>query len=89
MLSKPTAKGVFAKLFLEYTKAAISDFNETIHLDPDYARAYYGRGFAKNLLGHAKEGNQDIQSALDLSEKAGDEELKSAILKAYKSYKTP
>jgi len=54
-----------AKHDLNDYKGAIQDYNKAIELKPNYAKAYYGRGIVKILLG------QNDNARLDLS-KAGE-----------------
>ena len=70
-----------AKAALGHSEDAIFDYDEAIRLDPDYAAAYYFRGRMKRLLDSVEDGASDIQMALELAEKAGDEALKSEIMK--------
>jgi len=41
----------YAKYGLKDYKGAIQDYNKAIELKPNYAKAYYGRGIIKILLG--------------------------------------
>ena len=72
------------KANLGHPKAAISDFDEAIHLNPNNAEAYGSRGTAKRKLGFTDDAKRDYQMALDLAEKAGDAELKSQIMRIMK-----
>ena len=47
-------------------------------------KAYANRGNAKSKLGRTDDAKRDYQAALDLAEKAGDEELKSKIMENMK-----
>ena len=38
------------KQYLEHYESAISDFDEVIHINPDYTQAYYQRGLSKHHL---------------------------------------
>jgi len=42
---------------------AISDFTETIRLDPNYANAFYGRGIAYLQTGNRAEADADLATA--------------------------
>ena len=68
-----------------HPEAAISDFDETIRLNPNDAKSHANRGNAKRELGLADDAKRNYQTALDLAEKAGDEELKSQIMKRLQS----
>ncbi len=46
----------------DYRKA-LAEFNAVLAIDPQAARAYYGRGFAKVKLGEQKSGEADIDTA--------------------------
>ena len=70
-----------AKNILGHSEDAIFDYDEAIRLDPDYADVYYYRGATRISLGSVEDGASDIQTALELAEKAGDEALKSEIMK--------
>ena len=47
--------------------------------------AYNNRGNGKRRLGRIDDAQRDYQTALDLAEKAGDEELKSEIMEIMKN----
>jgi Flp pilus assembly protein TadD len=51
---------------------AISDFNDTLKKQPKNVRALYGRGVAKIRQNRQKEGESDIDAALELSPKIKD-----------------
>ena len=76
-----------AKGYLGHPEDAISDFDEAINLEKDYAVAYYNRGVANHELERVEEGNQDFQIALKLAEDQGDDNLKTAILRALQEQK--
>ena len=69
------------KNLLGHPKEAISDFDQAIHLDPDNPKHYYIRGITKNSLDTIGDGKIDLQMALNLAEKIGDEKLKERIMK--------
>ena len=58
---------------------AIQDYDKAIELDPDYAAAYNSRGLAKHRLGRTREAKRDLQTALKLAERGGNEPLKAYI----------
>ncbi len=65
---------------------AISDLNKAIHVAPNYASSYYIRGKLKvtsdiAVVEGEPDGVQDLQTALELAEKAGNEKLKESIMK--------
>lgn len=66
-----------AKYDLGAQGAAISDFGKAIHINSNFASAYYNRGRAKLLLGNTREAEQDFRTAMELAEKGGDENLKA------------
>ena len=47
-------------------KGAIQDHNKAIELNPNYAAAYYGRGFSKLSLGKTDSGCLDLSKAGEL-----------------------
>ena len=69
----------FAKINLGQHFAAITDCDKAIQLKPDFAEAYLTRGFAKGQSGRTQEAKQDFRTALKLSEKTGNENLKAQI----------
>ena len=60
---------------------AIPDYDTAISLKPEYAKAYYNRGIAKNSLSYTNEAQADFQIALNLAEKTKNESLKTRIKK--------
>ena len=66
---------------LERHNAAITDFDEVIRLNPDYAEAYYNRGTAKYTLGRSEEAKSDFQNALGLAKEQGEKELIAVVEK--------
>ena len=59
--------------------AALADYDRAIRLKTGYASAYFGRGMAKKELGHTKEARDDFKIALDLADRAGDDNLKAKV----------
>ena len=59
--------------------AAITDYDTAIRLKPNDAATYFNRGRAKALLGHTRESKQNLRTALQLANQAGDENLKAKI----------
>ena len=57
-------------------ESAINDCNKAICLKPDHANAYANRGNAKVWLGRVMEARSDYQTALDLANQIGDNDLK-------------
>lgn len=55
-----------AKLELNDYTGAFKDFNNAIQLKPDFALAYYDRGFAKYYLEDHKGAIEDLEKAKDL-----------------------
>ena len=55
--------------------AAITDFDEAIHLKPDYVGAYINRGIAEVKLNLKDEARKDFEIALELA--AGDTSLQT------------
>ena len=64
---------------LEQPSAAIADFDTAIHLKPDFALGYFGRGLAKAYLERFQEAKQDLRTALLLATLTDDENLKATI----------
>ena len=60
---------------LELYEAAITDYDEAIRRDPDYAEAYYNRGGLLAELGYTDEAEQVLQTALQLARQAENERL--------------
>ena len=54
---------------------AIADYDEAIRLKPDFAEAYYNRGFAKAALGRNDGTREDLETALELAQNANDTDL--------------
>ena len=67
------------KGILKEYNAAIADYDEAIRLKPDYTEAYAGRGQMKLHISHIRDGRVDIEKALKLAVKAGNEQLKAQI----------
>ena len=59
----------FAYAHLGRYQRAIHDYDESIRLKPDDARAFYNRGKAKRRIGDMAGGNADIARAVKLSRK--------------------
>ncbi len=70
-----------AKAELGHSEAAIADFDEAIHKNPDYTEAYFNRGISKIELEHEVVAAQDFQKALSLAQETGDEKLIAIIKK--------
>ena len=68
-----------AKATLKQYAAAIADYDTAIGLKPDGALTYSSRGLAKALLGRTWEAKQDLWTAGELAEQAGDTNLKVQI----------
>jgi tetratricopeptide (TPR) repeat protein len=60
-----------ARLKLGQWKEAISDFNKTLEVDPDYARAYHLRGLAWEAEGDDEKALQDFGKAIEKSSDYG------------------
>ena len=58
---------------------AIADSIKAIRLKPDYAEAYANRGMAKIELNRINDAKSDFQTALELAEQQGQEDLKTFI----------
>ena len=78
-----------AKSELGRYEVAIADYDEAIRLKPDYAEAYYNRGSLKSKLGYFREAEQDLLTALQLAQRAGNEELKLEIEHALRYIGSP
>ena len=52
---------------LEQYENAIADFDETIRLKPDYAKAYHSRGMVKDLLKRYESAIFDYTAAIDIT----------------------
>ena len=69
-----------AKAALMQLSDAIKDFDTAIELNPELANAYYSRGISKFIIGkHIREAEADLQTALKLTKKIGDANLKSNV----------
>ena len=53
--------------YLEYYESAITDFDEAIRINPDYAEAYYYRGFAKQHLEYYESAITDFDEAIRIN----------------------
>ena len=60
-------------------ESAISDFDSVLQIKPDFAGIYFYRGKAKKALDKTLEAKQDFQTALQLAEQSGDQNLKETI----------
>jgi tetratricopeptide (TPR) repeat protein len=58
-------RGIVELRLKQYDKA-ISDFSDTLKLQPRLARAFYARGIARAAKGDKPGGNTDLQAALDI-----------------------
>ena len=76
-----------AKLSLKRYEPALEDYDEAIRQKPDYAEAYANRGRAKLDLGNTEEARMDLQTALELTERQNNEELKVYIEKQVQKLK--
>ena len=69
-----------AMLELGRYENAISDFDVVLRLNPDSVEVYTVRGFAKWMsIGRISDARKDIQIALKLAEKTGNQVLKNEI----------
>ncbi len=69
-----------AKATLMQLPDAIKDFDTAIELNPELVNAYYSRGVTKFIIGkHIREAEADLQTALKLTKKIGDANLKSNV----------
>jgi tetratricopeptide (TPR) repeat protein len=50
---------------------AIADFNKAIAINPEYADAYYNRGFAYAQAGNMQQAKQDLKTAAPLFRRQG------------------
>ena len=55
-----------AKAALDDYSGAVNDFNKTLSLKPDFARAYYNRALAKAVLGQRDAAKVDLEKAREL-----------------------
>lgn len=67
------------KVELNQYVAAITDYDTVIRLKPDDTAAYVNRGRVKALRGRTREAKEDLRTALQLANQAGDENLKTKI----------
>jgi tetratricopeptide (TPR) repeat protein len=58
-------RGIVELRLKQYDKA-ITDFSDTLKLQPRLARAFYARGLARAAKGDKPGGNADLQAALDI-----------------------
>ena len=58
--------GYINLVFLEELETAIEYFTQTIDINPDYAEAYYNRGFAYELLKNVENSKKDYEKTLEL-----------------------
>jgi tetratricopeptide (TPR) repeat protein len=58
-------RGIVELRLKQYDKA-ITDFSDTIKLQPRLARAFYARGIARVAKGDKPAGNADLQAAVDM-----------------------
>jgi tetratricopeptide (TPR) repeat protein len=61
-----TAPRGFSYNNLGQYERAIQDYDDTFRLDPQYAQAYYARGYAYQGLGKSTEAERDIAKAKEL-----------------------
>jgi len=59
--------GYINLVYLEKFEEAINYFTQTIEINPDYADAYYNRGFAYELLKDVEKSRTDYQKTLELN----------------------
>ena len=86
-MRKPTATEGTAKDELGHFEGAISDYDQAIRLDPEYANAYNNRGNAKSDLGKHFEAISDYDQAIRLAPNHAEVLLQSR--KRQKSTGTP
>ena len=60
-----------AKAGLDDYVGAVEDFDKTVSLKPDFARAYYNRALVKVLLGQKREAKADFKKARELDADIG------------------
>ena len=65
----PTTTGGAAYYELDQDKRALQNYDKAIQLDPDYAKAYYGRGVAYYDLGQDAKAYADKDKACSLDSK--------------------
>ena len=58
---------------------AVADYNEALRLQPDYALAYYNRGYVNAILTRQKESFTDLNTALELAQAEGDSALAARV----------
>ena len=75
----------FVKEKLGQPNAAIADYDIAIRLKPDFALAYYNRGSVNALLDRTRKAKQDFRTALALSEKSSNKDIKILVEKALRS----
>jgi tetratricopeptide (TPR) repeat protein len=67
--SKEAYKKSFANFTKGYYNQAMEGFNQAIRLDPNDAKAYYGRGITYRKLGKYKKAKEDYDQAIRLNPK--------------------
>ena len=65
------------KLIMNQPAEALADLNEVIRLRPDYAPTFGKRAEVKVTLGRIDEARLDFQTALELAEQQGNNDLKA------------
>ena len=58
---------------------AIADYDEALRLQPDYALAYYNRGYVNAILTRRKESFADLNTALEFAQAEGDSALAASV----------
>jgi tetratricopeptide (TPR) repeat protein len=64
---------------LERYESAIGDYDEAIHINPNYAEAYYQRAEANSSLHAFTKAMKDIQTVVPLAEQTDDADLMNRI----------
>jgi len=65
-------------------QGAIADLDQAIKLNPNYAEAYGHRGLVHYVLGNKQEAIKDLQKAVELFEKQGNQEKSQKIIEILK-----
>ena len=68
---------------------AINDYDQAIRLNPDYADAYFNCGLAYLATNQPEEARRDLETARNLAQQAGDENLAAAADQGLRNLDAP